>query len=264
MTALREESSNQSNTTSIKEQLIQSQKDRTLFCINIDPKCTEDILYELFLQVGPIDNLNRKEDRNGKIIALVTYKHLESCEYAVKLFNGISLFNQELRVRFSQNSQFSSRNSSSNLNTPLNRQNSRPAMENNTNNNQTGQNIQPLMIAAVQQAFMQQLMSPLMQQQQQQPIGLMLMPQQQPSFNFNRSKSGSSLQEYEENNAPRRRMDRDYRQDHSRGSSQQHNNHHQQQHHHHQRRDHSNYERDNNRRQFNRSRSRSPLSKRRR
>ena len=26
-------------------------KDRSLFCINIDPKCTEDILYELFLQV---------------------------------------------------------------------------------------------------------------------------------------------------------------------------------------------------------------------
>ena len=26
-------------------------KDRTLFCINIDQRCTEDILYELFLQV---------------------------------------------------------------------------------------------------------------------------------------------------------------------------------------------------------------------
>lgn len=34
-----------------KEQYIQSQKDRTLFCINIDQNCTEDILYELFLQV---------------------------------------------------------------------------------------------------------------------------------------------------------------------------------------------------------------------
>ncbi len=29
----------------------QYNKDRTLFCINIDQKCTEDILYELFLQV---------------------------------------------------------------------------------------------------------------------------------------------------------------------------------------------------------------------
>ena len=32
-----------------KEQ--QTHKDRTLFCINIHEDCTEDILYELFLQV---------------------------------------------------------------------------------------------------------------------------------------------------------------------------------------------------------------------
>ena len=28
-----------------------TQKDRTIFCINIDERCTEDTLYELFLQV---------------------------------------------------------------------------------------------------------------------------------------------------------------------------------------------------------------------
>jgi RNA recognition motif-containing protein len=41
---------------SLKEQLIQNQKDRTLFCVNIDEKCTEEILYELFLQVKFISN----------------------------------------------------------------------------------------------------------------------------------------------------------------------------------------------------------------
>ena len=30
----------------------QYSKDRTLFCINIDERCTEDILFELFLQVS--------------------------------------------------------------------------------------------------------------------------------------------------------------------------------------------------------------------
>lgn len=35
----------------LKDQLFQNSKDRTLFCINIDQKCTEEILYELFLQV---------------------------------------------------------------------------------------------------------------------------------------------------------------------------------------------------------------------
>ncbi len=80
----------------------QNSKDRTLFCINIDQRCTEDILFELFLQAGPIDNLIRKPDRNGNIIALVTYKHLESVDYAIKLFDKILLFGQRLKVQLSQ------------------------------------------------------------------------------------------------------------------------------------------------------------------
>lgn len=40
-------SNNNNNVNEIQQQT----KDRTLFCINIDQKCTEDILYELFLQV---------------------------------------------------------------------------------------------------------------------------------------------------------------------------------------------------------------------
>lgn len=39
--------------SSLKDQQIQAERERTLFCINIDQKCTEDILYELFLQVFP-------------------------------------------------------------------------------------------------------------------------------------------------------------------------------------------------------------------
>jgi RNA recognition motif-containing protein len=35
----------------LREQQKQSEKDRTLFCIKIDQRCTEEILYELFLQV---------------------------------------------------------------------------------------------------------------------------------------------------------------------------------------------------------------------
>lgn len=42
-----------------REQIIQSQKDRTLFCINIDQNCTEDILYELFLQVTSKSKKNK-------------------------------------------------------------------------------------------------------------------------------------------------------------------------------------------------------------
>ena len=57
MTALSEElastDSSKPNNSQLqtKEQINQAQKERTLFCINIDQNCTEDILYELFLQV---------------------------------------------------------------------------------------------------------------------------------------------------------------------------------------------------------------------
>lgn len=36
------------------QQRDQYSKDKTLFCINIDQRCTEDILFELFLQVAEL------------------------------------------------------------------------------------------------------------------------------------------------------------------------------------------------------------------
>ena len=49
--APRNEEANGSSTNNAREQHKQSEKDRTLFCIKIDSRCTEEILFELFLQV---------------------------------------------------------------------------------------------------------------------------------------------------------------------------------------------------------------------
>ncbi|CAF0968498.1 unnamed protein product [Brachionus calyciflorus] len=263
-----------------KEQIIQSQKERTLFCINIDQNCSEDILYELFLQVGPIDNIIRKADRNGNIIALVTYKHVESCEYAIKLFNGIKLFNQSLKVQQSQTgNQIASKGSNTNLssaqstpnNPTLQNRYSRKSIETNRQMNEPNeQMIQQLMLPPQQQALLN-MMSPLLQQfspligqNHQQYVN-------QTPGSFNRSYSGPSLGENDVDYRTSRRNERhnDHRQSnhhqqhHQRGSSYH-------QHHHHQshqtRRDHSNQEQSyrEQRRSFNRSRSRSPLNKKRR
>lgn len=75
------------------------------------------ILYDK-IKAGPIDNLIRKTDRNGALICLVTYKHIESCEYAIQLFNGLQLFGQSIRVQFSQNSQNMTLKSSMSFNSP--------------------------------------------------------------------------------------------------------------------------------------------------
>lgn len=46
----------------------------------------------------------RKADKNGNLICLITYKHIQSCEYAISLFNGIKLFDKELKVKPSDSS----------------------------------------------------------------------------------------------------------------------------------------------------------------
>ena len=204
---------------SAKEQQLQAQKERTLFCINIDQRCTEDIIFELFLQAGPIENLVRKPDRNGNLIALITYKHLESCDYAIKLFNGISLFNQPLKVQFSQNS-LTSRGSMSNLNTPNTRENvinnysnlnnksnsdsNNLQTPNSNNRNRMRQQIdmnnsqsmpslgeQNGIINLMLQQFSQNMLQTQLFTSPQVPQPLMMGNQA-----FNRSKSGSNLQEF--------------------------------------------------------------------
>ena len=105
-----------------REKQQQEQKERTLFCINIDSRTTEEILYELFLQVkkkhsfhslsflililiiilykaGPIDNVVRKPDKKGNIFCLITFKYVDSCDYAIKLFNGINIYGKSLKVQ---------------------------------------------------------------------------------------------------------------------------------------------------------------------
>lgn len=99
---IKEEATIQNPVLSNKRPEQPDNKDRTLFCINIDKRCTEDILYELFLQAGPIENIIRKEDRNGNLICLIIYKYAESCEYAINILNGITLFNMSLKVQQSQ------------------------------------------------------------------------------------------------------------------------------------------------------------------
>ncbi|CAL7938260.1 unnamed protein product [Xylocopa violacea] len=73
---------------------------RTLWCGNLSEKVTEEILYELFLQGGPVQRVCIPKDRDGKQKAygFVTYKHINSVLYALELFDGTSLFNRRLNI----------------------------------------------------------------------------------------------------------------------------------------------------------------------
>uniref|UniRef100_A0A182QRW0 RRM domain-containing protein n=1 Tax=Anopheles farauti TaxID=69004 RepID=A0A182QRW0_9DIPT len=74
--------------------------DRMLWCGNLSENVTEEILYELFLQAGPLENVKipRDGDRRQRSYAFITYVHAASVEYAINIFEGTSLFQRQLTL----------------------------------------------------------------------------------------------------------------------------------------------------------------------
>ncbi|XP_062403764.1 RNA binding motif protein 11 [Sardina pilchardus] len=79
---------------------------RTVFVGNVDPLVKEEILYELFLQAGPVRKVTMARDREGRRrpFGFVLYKHAEAVPYAIALLNGISLYGRPLKLDFSTGS----------------------------------------------------------------------------------------------------------------------------------------------------------------
>uniref|UniRef100_A0A182K8X9 RRM domain-containing protein n=1 Tax=Anopheles christyi TaxID=43041 RepID=A0A182K8X9_9DIPT len=77
-----------------------SEDDRTLWCGNISEKVTEEMLYELFLQAGPVENVKipRDADRRQRSYAFITFAHACSVEYAMDIFEGTALFQRTLTL----------------------------------------------------------------------------------------------------------------------------------------------------------------------
>ncbi|PNF42482.1 hypothetical protein B7P43_G08734 [Cryptotermes secundus] len=71
---------------------------RTVWCGNLSEKVTEPLLYELFLQAGPLENVRIPKDRDGRQrnFGFVTFRHECSVPYSVALFEGTDLFNKIL------------------------------------------------------------------------------------------------------------------------------------------------------------------------
>uniref|UniRef100_A0AAV2J2M5 RRM domain-containing protein n=1 Tax=Knipowitschia caucasica TaxID=637954 RepID=A0AAV2J2M5_KNICA len=100
---------------------IEEEADRTLFVRNLDSRVTEELLFELFLQAGPLVRTKIPKDNDGKqkTFGFAVYKHEVSAPYAVQLLNGAMLFGRTLHVQF--------RSGSSHGNSPGKTQNSNPA-----------------------------------------------------------------------------------------------------------------------------------------
>jgi len=87
---------NDSKTEIDEEQL------RTLWCGGISDKVDEEILYELFLNAGPLEKVTipkDKETKRQKNFAFIVFQHAESTQYAFDLLNGTELFRQPIRLQ---------------------------------------------------------------------------------------------------------------------------------------------------------------------
>ncbi|XP_029028044.1 RNA-binding protein 7 [Betta splendens] len=102
---------------------IEEEADRTLFIRNLDQRVTEELLFELFLQAGPLIRTKIPKDPDGKqkTFGFAVYKHEVSVPYAMLLLNGTMVFGRAIHVQFRSGSSHGSlgnSNNSSPANTP--------------------------------------------------------------------------------------------------------------------------------------------------
>ncbi|VDN96023.1 unnamed protein product [Rodentolepis nana] len=75
--------------------------DRTLYISNLPPDISDVIVYELFLQAGPVESVSLKGG-----YGFVTFEDEESVLYSCSLFEGVRLYNYELKIKPRQGSKF--------------------------------------------------------------------------------------------------------------------------------------------------------------
>nr|XP_023017544.1 RNA-binding protein 7-like [Leptinotarsa decemlineata] len=97
---------------------------KTVWCGNLSDQVTEELLYELFLQAGPLERVKIPTDKEGRKsnFAFITFKHEQSVNYVLQLLKGIRLFDKLLNVK--------PRNGNS-QNRPLDRNAGQPDFQNN-------------------------------------------------------------------------------------------------------------------------------------
>ncbi|CAL8335085.1 unnamed protein product [Boreogadus saida] len=99
---------------------IEEEADRTLFIRNLDQRVSEEILFELFVQAGPLCKTKIPKDNEGKqkTFGFAVYRHEVSVPYAMQLLDGTTLFGKTIAVQF--------RSGSSHSNSPGKQQNTSP------------------------------------------------------------------------------------------------------------------------------------------
>lgn len=76
-------------------------QDATAYVGNLDPQVGEELLWELFVQAGPVVNVYVPKDRvsnQHQGYGFVEFRSEEDADYAIKVFNMIKLYGKPIRV----------------------------------------------------------------------------------------------------------------------------------------------------------------------
>ncbi|XP_037085799.1 splicing factor 3B subunit 4-like, partial [Pollicipes pollicipes] len=76
-------------------------QDATIYCGGLDEKVSEAILWELFVQAGPVVNVHMPKDRvtmNHQGYGFVEFMGEDDADYAIKIMNMIKLYGKPIRV----------------------------------------------------------------------------------------------------------------------------------------------------------------------
>ncbi|KAL7676778.1 hypothetical protein ACOME3_003028 [Neoechinorhynchus agilis] len=81
--------------------LVDRNQDATVYVGGLDDKVTESVLWELFVQAGPVVNVHMPKDRvtnQHQSYGFVEFLGEEDADYAIKIMNMIKLFGKPIRV----------------------------------------------------------------------------------------------------------------------------------------------------------------------
>eukprot|EP00199_Chlamydomonas_sp_CCMP681_P005939 CAMPEP_0119110008 /NCGR_PEP_ID=MMETSP1180-20130426/25894_1 /TAXON_ID=3052 ORGANISM="Chlamydomonas cf sp, Strain CCMP681" /NCGR_SAMPLE_ID=MMETSP1180 /ASSEMBLY_ACC=CAM_ASM_000741 /LENGTH=256 /DNA_ID=CAMNT_0007096103 /DNA_START=101 /DNA_END=868 /DNA_ORIENTATION=- len=76
-------------------------QDATVYVGNLDPQITEELVWELFTQAGPVVNVYLPKDRvtgTHQGYGFVEYRSEEDADYAIKILNMIKVYTKPIRV----------------------------------------------------------------------------------------------------------------------------------------------------------------------
>jgi splicing factor 3B subunit 4 len=79
----------------------QRNQEATAYCGNLEEKCSEEMLWELMIQAGPVVSVHMPRDKVTGLhqgYGFVEFRTEEDADYAVKVMNMIRLFGKPVRV----------------------------------------------------------------------------------------------------------------------------------------------------------------------